>query len=97
MLSIKQTLFRVFFGIELIVFVFMYLCGAHGIQARRQLHIENLNLSDRIASSKTEVAQLEGEIRSWESDSFYKEKLARERLGLAREGDIIYYRSSIEE
>ncbi|MBN1549631.1 septum formation initiator family protein [Candidatus Babeliales bacterium] len=97
MLSLKQTLFRIFFGIEVVVFIFMYLCGTHGIQARRQLHIENLGLSDKIAAQRIEVAKLECEIDRWKTDSFYKEKLAREHLGLAREGDIVYYRSSITE
>ena len=36
------------------------------------------------------IKQIELDIDIWKSDPFYKEKIAREQLGMAREDEIIY-------
>ena len=91
MKEIKRGLLRIFFTLETIGFVFMYLFGAQGMQVLWQLHKENLFLEKELLQLHTDVAQLEKEIVNWEHDSFSKEKLAREQLQMARKGDEIYY------
>ena len=42
---------------------------------------------------KNEIAQLEKEMYAWQTDDFYKEKIAREQLQMARKGDeLVLYR-----
>lgn len=92
MKRLKRTLLRVFFGIEIIVFTFVYLCGSQGIQVRAQLKKETCALQRNVMQLHTEVDNLQKEIVSWDTDDFYKEKLARERLGMARKGEIIFFK-----
>jgi hypothetical protein len=40
---------------------------------------------------KDEIEQLEQEIYAWQTDDFYKEKVAREQLQMARKGDELFY------
>ena len=87
----KRTFLRVFFGIEIVIFCCMYLFGAQGIRVLRQLSRENKNLDHEIQQLHDHVGVLEKKIASWESDSFYKEKIARERLHMAHKQDVIFY------
>lgn len=87
----KRTFLRIFFGIEIFIFSFMYLFGAQGMRVLRQLQRENRNLDHEIQQLYVHVDVLEKKIVAWENDSFFKEKIARERLHMAHKQDVIFY------
>ena len=86
----KKTIVRLFFLIEVIIFVGVYLFGANGLQYLIRLQNENNQLKNEIVDLQKEVKIVEQEIVSWQSDDFFKEKIAREQLQMARKGDEIY-------
>ena len=91
MKEFKRSALRVFFCIEILVFVGIYFFGVHGIQALMRLQEENVCLEREIVALKAGVAELESDIHVWNSQPFYKEKIAREQLQMARSGDTVYY------
>jgi len=91
MKELKKTFFYTFFCVEMIFFLFFYAFGTHGIQALQCLVQENDVLRSANSQTKAEIKELEHACESWEHSSFYKEKIARERLQMARQGDVIYY------
>lgn len=93
MKKIKKIVMRSFFAFEIILFIFFYFFGAYGLQAMVQLKRENSYLLQEIVSLGQEITHLEQEINAWITDPFYKEKVAREQLQMARSGDQIYYLS----
>lgn len=91
MKAIKRIFLRVFFGVELFVFALVYVFGPHGLYALRELENQNNTLQAEAATLKQEVQELEDKIAQWDAHPFYKEKIAREQLQMARKGDKIYY------
>ena len=91
MIKSKQTLLYIFFCIEMVMFVFFYSFGTYGLQVLHYLAQENDVLRNKNNQIKKEIQQLEQECEEWEHSSFYKEKIARERLQMARQDDVIYY------
>lgn len=94
MKELQRTVFYIFFSLEIVLFVFFYIFGTHGIRALHYLQEENTLLRDENESFKAEILKLEYICGTDVSSSFYKEKIARERLQMARPGDIIYYLDS---
>ena len=90
MKTIKKTLLRVFFAFEVVVFSFVYLFGAQGIAAMRQLEQENLQLHATCSQLDTEVQQLTTHVAQLKTNPFYLEKIARENLHMARKDEVIY-------
>lgn len=88
---LKQKIIQLFFVIEVMVFAGVYLFGAQGIQALLRLKRDNNELDKEIKALQTEVAHLEQQIDVWNAHPFYKEKIAREQLQMARPDDQIYY------
>lgn len=86
----KRMCARVLFAGELLVFVWVYFCGAHGFLELTALREE----CALIAVHKTEKAacikKLQDKVIAWNVHSFEKEKLAREQLQMARKEEIIY-------
>ncbi len=87
----KRTFLRIFFGIELTIFVFMYLFGSQGMRVLWQLQRENKNLDHELKQLHSNVDVLMAKSVAWQSDPFLKEKIARERLHMSRKNDIIFY------
>jgi cell division protein FtsB len=71
----------------LLVYVFVF--SRHGYLRRRQLERENAQLQSELARLRTENAELRREISSMD-DPAVVEKLAREQLGLVKDGDTVY-------
>jgi cell division protein FtsB len=90
----KRAIFRFCFMFEVLIFVYVYLFGAQGMQVLHSIEQENGALEKNIQYVRTEIAQLNQQILAWQSEPFYKEKVAREQLQMARKGDVIYYLSS---
>ena len=87
----KRTIVRLFFAVEVMVFVGVYLFGGNGLQYLRRLQNENQKLKNEIGTLEAEVKVIEQQIVAWQADDFYKEKIAREKLQMARKGDEIYF------
>jgi len=88
---LKRRFLRIVFSLELLMFAGIYMMGPHGRQALQKIEQENMRLGDDIALLQHDVHELEFSIAQWHESSFYKEKIAREQLQMARAGDQIYY------
>lgn len=91
MIRIKKMLMKVLLVCEMAVFGHIYFFGSNGItslQAQKKV-VEDLKSDIMILNG--EIAQLEKEIFAWQTDDFYKEKVAREQLQMARKGDELFY------
>ena len=64
--------------------------GAHGFMALRQEKKEIESLRQQIRQLKDENEQLDKRIKELQSDPKAIERLAREGMGLARPGELIY-------
>ena len=78
-------------GVEIAVFCFFYYYGTEGVLVLRNFQKETEALVTCVTQEEHEVAGLENMIISWQTDSFYKEKVAREVLQMARTSEQVYY------
>lgn len=76
---------------ELLLLGIFYVWSPHGVQAITKLQREQQEVVAHVERLKKDIASLEHEIVEWESDAFYKEKIAREQLQMARRSDVVYY------
>lgn len=91
MMALKKVMMRLFLIAEMITFGYIYVCGKNGLQALYNHQNMVIDLKKDITSLDGEVALLEKEIEVWQSDDFYKEKIAREQLQMARKSDELFY------
>lgn len=96
MLNIKQLLLRIFWIIELALFMGIYLLGPYGIQAHKSEFKKINSLSKEIDKLSNDVYSLEIDISDFKSENFYKEKIAREELQMAYPGETVYYINNIK-
>jgi cell division protein FtsB len=82
---------RLFLVLEMFAFGYVYVCGKNGLQSLHKHKSAVVDLKKNIMQLDQEVASLEKEIYVWQSDDFYKEKIAREQLQMARKGDELFY------
>jgi cell division protein FtsB len=78
-------------SIEVICFMIVTHQGPQGFAAIRRARQNNDQKKQELVALGNEVEGLKRQIYSCETDSFYREKVARESLQMARRGDIIYY------
>lgn len=90
-MTVQQLLLRIFFAGEIVVFSLVYLFGSNGIAKVRVLERETNVIQQEIIMLESEFDTLNQAIIAWNTHSFYKEKIAREELQFAKEGDEIYY------
>lgn len=86
----KKTMVKIFFVIEIIVFIGVYLYGGNGLEHLNRLEYENQKLEYEVVELKNELAALQKDLKDWNTD-FKKEQFARENLQLAKKGDKIYF------
>lgn len=91
--DIKYFGVRVLFALQLLLCAWVYLYGMHGLISLLALRQECAQIKQEIADAKKDIASAQEEIIAWNAHSFYKEKMAREQLHMARKGEIIYCRS----
>lgn len=72
------------------IFAALSLFGDQGFIAVYKAHTETQVLSDRIAESKRAIDSLQLEIERLKNDTVYIEKIAREKLGMARRNEKIF-------
>ena len=66
------------------------LFGQQGLLKVRELEKEKLDLEERVVALQEKTERLRREVRSMQTDPFLYEKLARERLGLVKPGEVVY-------
>lgn len=86
----KRMVMRVLFTVEVILFGWFYYYGMCGMREIAQLQDENRTFEQQIVLAHHEIEMKEQELSAWGSDPFYKEKLAREQLHMAKDGEEIY-------
>jgi cell division protein FtsB len=90
-MRLKQILIRLFLFVELTAFGYVYMCGKNGFYVLQAQKNAVAQLQQSVDQLKKEIMIIEEEIVAWETDDFYKEKVAREQLQMARKGDEIFY------
>lgn len=80
--SLKKTFWV--FGIA----IFLSIIFLPGYTKLQDLRDKNSNLETRIKQLKIENALLELELKRVETDPVYQEKIAREKMGVVRKGEI---------
>ena len=84
--KIGKGLLQIFLFLGLIIFLLViFLPGYTKLQELRDRRLE---LEEKIRTLNIENALLEQEIKRIENDPVYQEKIARERMGVVRKGEI---------
>ena len=91
MIQTKRFLLRLFFGIEIAVFILMYIFGSQGLHVILSVRRENGTLASDIREQTSQVEDLKKTLAVWKNNPFYKEKIAREHLHMARPQDEVYF------
>ena len=91
MITVKRLILRIALLAEMCAFGYIYVYGKNGLQSLQQQRFIVGELEKNIAKINDEVTLLEKEIYAWQTDDFYKEKVAREQLQMARKGDELFY------
>jgi cell division protein FtsB len=86
----KKTMLRLFLGLEIFIFGWLYYSGSRGVLAVHELKKENDYIVAQIEDVQKELSLLDHQIVAWNNDSFFAEKIAREELHMAHVGDEIY-------
>lgn len=79
---------------EMIALGVFYIWSPHGVQSVTRLVHECEEVEQQVFNVKRDIATLELEVDQWESEPFYKEKIAREQLQMARKHEVIYHYST---
>jgi len=76
--------------VTLVLFAFAAVYGGHGLVHLLRLRSEQRQLEHVAFQLQQRNEQLRERVRLLQADDRYIEKLARERLGLVKKGEIIY-------
>ncbi len=90
MKKFKHTLLLSVFAIEICAFVGVYIFGTRGVRALKKLQHENAGLEQEIKRIQAQLQVQKKEVDLWRKHAFYKEKIAREQLQMARKNDQIF-------
>jgi len=89
--QIKQIAIWILFTIEITLFSSVLLYGKNGLYAILELYKENKQIIQETQKIDRQIQLLENKILEWNAHDFYKEKVAREQLQMARPHDRVYY------
>ena len=90
-MNFKKIFMRFILCAEMCAFGYLYLCGKNGLQKLQEQKNETAVLQEHMAQLLKEIDILSSDIYVWQTDDFYKEKIAREQLQMARKGDKLFY------
>lgn len=90
-IDVKRIISRLLFALELLIFGWVYLFGVHGFYHLLELRNEADQVGQKLVCKKTDIDMIKEQIIAWNVHSFYKEKMAREQLQMARSNELIYY------
>lgn len=76
---------------ELLLFGYGYVYGTYGLYAIKIVSSQAVGLKNQIDGIKEKIKTIEAQCNQWQAFPFYQEKLARQRLNMARKGDEVYY------
>ncbi len=68
-----------------------FILGEMGVVKYYRMQAQYHAVTQEIAELKQDNAKLLIEVRALRSDPAYLERIARDKLGLARQGEIVYY------
>ncbi len=91
MVRMKKIVLKILLVCEMAGFGQIYFFGSNGIKSLQAQKKVVEDLKNDIMVLDAEIAQLEKEMYAWQTDDFYKEKIAREQLQMARKGDELFY------
>lgn len=91
MIRLKRIFMKFLLLLEMAAFGHAYIFGNNGIKALQAQKNVVVDFKKNIVQLDNELARLEKEIHAWQTDDFYKEKIAREQLQMARKGDELFY------
>ncbi len=86
----KKNVIGGLFFVEVIALLWIYYTGNQGLKAVSVLQQECRVVERQIDDMQSEIANLEGMITEWNTDTYFREKVAREQLNMARENEEIY-------
>lgn len=86
-----MQIIKFFFAAEIIICAALYFVGPRGKQQMIQYKQEINALNATKYALQAEIEQLENELITWENNLFFKEKVAREQLQMARKDETVYY------
>lgn len=79
-------------GVLLVLyFLVTRVLGEMGVVKYYRMKAQYTALTEEITRLKLENARLTKDVRALRSDPAYVERIARDKLGLARQGEIVYY------
>lgn len=87
----RSTIARTFVCFELIIWSVLYYCGDQGIRQIQQMKATNAQVQKHVVALQSDIAIYQHELDQWNTFAFYKEKIARERLQMARSTDMVFY------
>jgi cell division protein FtsB len=71
---------------------YLFLYGPRGLRDVERMQQTMALAQATLEEKKRVIMQLQEEESSWQHDSFNKERVAREKLQMARATDIVFYR-----
>jgi cell division protein FtsB len=86
----KQRVIHIIFLVEIVLFVYGYCWGRQGMISLYRRKESNSQLLAELKHERAKLEVLDERIIAWNSDSFYKERYAREQLHMARVGETLY-------
>jgi cell division protein FtsB len=82
-MKMKTIGYSLFLSIELLLFIYMYVSGVHGLKAVRGLQQEYRDIEKSCTQLKTECATLRSKLKDWAAYPAYREIHARKHMHLA--------------
>lgn len=87
----ERILYAILF-LEMLVFCGMYYWGEHGLKYLVLLKKERMEKLSVIDALQNNLEVLQDQIEDFSNSEFLKEKFARERLYMKKDGDMVYFR-----
>jgi cell division protein FtsB len=87
----KHIFYTVALCVQCMLFIYVFIYGNKGWLTLRVLKQEVVQGAQAVDRCTEKIVQLKSEAELWATDPFYKEKIAREELQMARKGDEIFY------
>ena len=78
--------------IESILFCVLYYFGPNGMHILSSLRAQKVDILTDIDSLKGDIAQIKQELE-YSQSAFYKEKMARERLQMKKNNEIVLFKT----
>lgn len=90
MIMRKRYIARLIFSLEILIFGGFYFLGSNGIMKMVEMKESSMLLEKEIAVLSADVEELHSQIAVQKSHPFFKEKIAREQLQMARAHEEVY-------